>query len=94
MCRVVSCRQPVYVPSVDVGDWVVIVNARHVAMSGTKSKTKLYRWHTGAFAVYSTHVTGPRGRGDSCVLCVLCVLCVWSCVLRACVVCVCDVAVL
>ena len=30
-----------------MGDYVVIVNARHVALSGTKSKTKLYQWHTG-----------------------------------------------
>jgi large subunit ribosomal protein L13 len=50
-CRVscVACRvsQPVFVPHVDVGDWVVVVNAKDVALSGTKSKTKLYRWHTG-----------------------------------------------
>jgi large subunit ribosomal protein L13 len=39
--------QPLFVPSLDVGDWVVVINARHVALSGTKAKTKLYRWHTG-----------------------------------------------
>lgn len=39
--------QPIYVPHADVGDWVVVVNARHIALSGTKAKTKLYRWHTG-----------------------------------------------
>jgi large subunit ribosomal protein L13 len=30
------------VPSVDCGDFVVVVNAREVALTGTKRTTKLY----------------------------------------------------
>jgi large subunit ribosomal protein L13 len=40
-------HKPTYVPSVDCGDFVVVVNAREVALTGTKRTTKLYRWHTG-----------------------------------------------
>lgn len=40
-------HKPTYVPHVDNGDFVVVVNARHVVLTANKMKTKLYRWHTG-----------------------------------------------
>jgi large subunit ribosomal protein L13 len=40
-------HKPVYAPSVDCGDYVVVTNAAEVALTGTKRTTKLYRWHTG-----------------------------------------------
>ena len=40
-------HKPTYVPHVDGGDYVVVVNARHAAFTGDKDKDKLYRWHTG-----------------------------------------------
>lgn len=43
----VGKHKPTYVPHVDCGDHVVVVNARDVAFTGTKRKDKLYRWHTG-----------------------------------------------
>lgn len=40
--------QPILMPkTVDVGDYVVVVNARHVHLSGSKPEQKKYRWHTG-----------------------------------------------
>lgn len=40
-------HKPTYVPSVDAGDYVVVVNAGDVALTGKKRMEKLYRWHTG-----------------------------------------------
>ncbi|XP_049850704.1 uncharacterized protein LOC126323749 [Schistocerca gregaria] len=39
--------KPSYNPSADCGDYVVLINARHVVFSGKKMETKYYRWHTG-----------------------------------------------
>ena len=40
-------HKPIYQPHRDCGDNVVVVNARHVALTGKKVDQKLYRWHTG-----------------------------------------------
>jgi large subunit ribosomal protein L13 len=40
-------NKPQYTPHVDVGDFVVVVNAEKVYVSGRKAEQKLYRWHTG-----------------------------------------------
>lgn len=36
-----------YTPNVDTGDYIVIVNAEKVAVTGRKSKQKMYHRHTG-----------------------------------------------
>lgn len=36
-----------YVPYLDCGDWVVVINASKVKVTGKKDKQKLYRHHTG-----------------------------------------------
>jgi large subunit ribosomal protein L13 len=36
-----------YVPYLDCGDYVVVLNAKKVAVSGRKRKQKLYRRHSG-----------------------------------------------
>ncbi|KPJ70650.1 50S ribosomal protein L13 [Microgenomates bacterium DG_75] len=36
-----------YVPNLDCGDYVVVVNAANVEISGRKRKQKLYRRHSG-----------------------------------------------
>ncbi len=38
---------PMYTPSADCGDRVVIINAEKVRLTGTKSKNKIYYKHTG-----------------------------------------------
>lgn len=40
-------HKPIYTPHVDSGDYVVIVNAEKVVLTGNKWAQKLYRWHTG-----------------------------------------------
>jgi len=40
-------HKPIYTPHVDTGDYVVVVNAAKVALSGKKWDQKLYRHHSG-----------------------------------------------
>jgi large subunit ribosomal protein L13 len=39
-------HKPTFTPNTDCGDFVVVVNASKVRLSGPKGETKLYRWHT------------------------------------------------
>lgn len=36
-----------YTPHIDTGDFVVVINASKVVMSGTKADDRMHRWHTG-----------------------------------------------
>lgn len=40
-------NKPTYTPFMDVGDFVVVVNADKVAVTGRKREQKLYRRHSG-----------------------------------------------
>ncbi len=40
-------RKPVYTPHVDTGDFVVIINAEKVRLTGNKANTKSYFSHSG-----------------------------------------------
>jgi large subunit ribosomal protein L13 len=40
-------HKPIYTPSIDTGDFVVVVNAEKIALTGAKAQSKLYRHHTG-----------------------------------------------
>jgi large subunit ribosomal protein L13 len=40
-------RKPQYTPHIDVGDFVIVVNAEKVAVTGNKRQQKLYRRHSG-----------------------------------------------
>jgi len=39
--------KPVYTPYEDVGDFVVVVNAEKISVTGSKESDKVYRRHTG-----------------------------------------------
>jgi large subunit ribosomal protein L13 len=39
--------KPEYTPHVDTGDFVVVINAEKISVSGNKLKEKMYRRHTG-----------------------------------------------
>ena len=39
--------KPVYTPHEDVGDFIVVINAEKVAVTGKKSEQKVYRRHSG-----------------------------------------------
>ena len=39
--------KPTYTPNKEEGDICIVVNARHVALTGNKITDKFYKWHTG-----------------------------------------------
>ena len=45
-------HKPIYTPHVDTGDFVIVVNAEKVKLTGRKREKKLYQHHTG----YTGHV--------------------------------------
>ncbi|ORZ25743.1 50S ribosomal protein L13 [Absidia repens] len=40
-------HKPIYDPAADCGDYVVVVNAKDILVTGKKAEQKLYRHHTG-----------------------------------------------
>ena len=40
-------HKPEYTPHVDTGDYIVVVNAEKIAVTGNKAKDKMYYKHTG-----------------------------------------------
>ena len=40
-------HKPEYTPHVDTGDYIVVVNARKIVVTGNKTTDKLYQHHTG-----------------------------------------------
>lgn len=40
-------RKPIYTPHVDTGDYVIIINAEKVDVTGKKRTDKMYKHHTG-----------------------------------------------
>lgn len=40
-------NKPEYTPHVDTGDYIIVINAEKVAVTGRKETDKLYHWHTG-----------------------------------------------
>lgn len=40
-------HKPIFTPHVDTGDFVIVINAEKVVMTGKKLEQKAYRYHTG-----------------------------------------------
>lgn len=40
-------NKPIYTPHVDTGDYVIIINADKIKLTGKKLEQKQYRYHTG-----------------------------------------------
>ncbi|QGU00812.1 LSU ribosomal protein L13p (L13Ae) [Candidatus Syntrophocurvum alkaliphilum] len=40
-------HKPIYTPHVDTGDYVIVINAEKIRLSGDKLNKKKYRYHTG-----------------------------------------------
>ena len=40
-------NKPIFTPNVDTGDYVIIINADKVRLTGKKLEPKYYRYHTG-----------------------------------------------
>jgi len=48
VARILSGKhKPIYTPHVDTGDYVVVINADKIHVSGAKRQTKEYDWYTG-----------------------------------------------
>lgn len=45
--RLIGKDKPEYTPNLDSGDYVVVINAAKVELTGNKAAKKLYQWHTG-----------------------------------------------
>ncbi len=40
-------HKPIYTPSVDTGDYIVVINSEKIALTGKKWEQKLYQRHSG-----------------------------------------------
>jgi large subunit ribosomal protein L13 len=40
-------HKPIYTPHVDTGDYVIIVNAEKIRLTGNKMEQKVHQWHSG-----------------------------------------------
>jgi large subunit ribosomal protein L13 len=40
-------RKPIYTPNIDTGDFVVVVNAEKIVVTGNKTEQKMYYRHSG-----------------------------------------------
>ncbi len=40
-------KKPIYTPHVDTGDYVIVINAEKVEVTGKKRKDKIYKRHSG-----------------------------------------------
>ncbi|WIV13906.1 50S ribosomal protein L13 [Proteiniborus sp. MB09-C3] len=40
-------HKPIFTPHVDTGDYVIVINAEKIVMTGKKLEQKAYRYHTG-----------------------------------------------
>jgi large subunit ribosomal protein L13 len=40
-------HKPVFTPNIDTGDFIVVINAEKVKLTGNKLNDKVYYWHTG-----------------------------------------------
>ena len=45
--RLKGKHKPIFTPHVDTGDYIVVVNAEKIAVTGNKLKDKMYHHHTG-----------------------------------------------
>ena len=45
--RIRGKHNPLYTPHADLGDWVVIINADKIRLTGNKTETKTYYRHSG-----------------------------------------------
>ena len=40
-------HRPIFTPNIDCGDFVVVINADKIVLTGQKHDNKLFHWHTG-----------------------------------------------
>ncbi len=52
-------HRPTYTPHVDTGDYVIVINAEQMVMTGRKLEQKQYTWYTG-YTRLRTETAGER----------------------------------
>ena len=50
-------HKPEYTPHVDAGDYIVVINADKVRVTGNKAKDKIYYRHTGYISLLQHHIS-------------------------------------
>ncbi len=40
-------HKPIFTPNVDTGDFIIVINAEKIRLTGKKLTDKIYYWHTG-----------------------------------------------
>ena len=45
--RIRGKHNPMYTPSADTGDWIVVINADKIVLTGNKLRDKVYHRHSG-----------------------------------------------
>ena len=66
--RLMGKHRPAYTPHVDTGDFVVVVNAEKVVLSGKKWQHKTYTWYTGYPGLKSITAEKRRDRQPELIL--------------------------
>jgi len=62
-------HKAIYTPHVDTGDFIVVVNAKKIRVTGNKGEDKMYYRHTGyPGGIYETNFNKLRARHPSRVL--------------------------
>lgn len=62
-------NKPQYTPHVDCGDFVVVINADKILVSGSKETEKLYRHHSGYPGGFKTEtLKSLRGRRPTAII--------------------------
>ena len=56
-------HKPTFTPHVDTGDYIVVINAEKIKVTGNKGEDKIYHRHTGfPGGLYSTNFTKMQAR--------------------------------
>ena len=56
-------HKTIYTPHVDTGDYIVVINAEQIKVTGNKAEDKIYHRHTGfPGGLYSTNFTKLQAR--------------------------------
>ena len=66
-------HQPFYTPNTDGGDYVVVINAKGIVLTGNKMEDKIYDSYTGWMGGYKTITAGDLMKKDPTELVMLAV---------------------
>jgi large subunit ribosomal protein L13 len=61
-------HRPTYTPNVDTGDFVIVINAEKIALTGKKWQLKEYRWYTGYHGLRTEKAEDRRDRRPELII--------------------------